>query len=55
MLKEERHRIILNKVNEKKIIKICDLVDEPGLTVELYRGKSAWPVIYRYANAEFLR
>jgi DeoR family lactose phosphotransferase system repressor len=28
VLKEERHRIILNKVNEKKIIKICDLVDE---------------------------
>lgn len=27
----------------------------PGLTVELYCGKSAWPVIYRYANAEFLR
>ncbi len=26
-----------------------------GLTVELYRGKPAWPVIYRYANAEFLR
>lgn len=28
MLKEERLRIILNKVNDKKIIKICDLVDE---------------------------
>ena len=25
------------------------------LLVELYRGKSVWPVIYRYANAEFLR
>ncbi len=28
MLKEERLRIILNKVNEKKIIKICDLTEE---------------------------